>query len=424
MKSIILLLTTIITFSGMTQDNPFQEGRCNITMKLHEKMEKENPEYVQNRIELEKFTKNYINNKNVHNEKIIIPVVVHIVHNGDAVGVDENISDAQITSQIEVLNEDFGGTNASFSKVLTEFEPIASKGSNIQFRLAQFDPNGNATTGIVRHNLNQETWDTKEDIDTIVKPTTIWSRDEYLNIWSIKFGGSISGLLGFAQFPGGNSTSDGIVIRPEAIGRAPENPYDTIGTLSNNPFNGGRTVVHEVGHWLNLFHTWGGGSCSSSDSVSDTPPQGYSYQGCLSGRLFSCGSSDAYMTFMSELHDSCMAMFTNGQVMRMEAALNSIRSSIKSSKGIISSISEEQSQLNLAIKLFPNPAVRQIILHSPGLEINNYTIINILGKEIIKSSSNKSEKQSIDISNMRIGTYVIKIDTEQGVVYKKFSVKR
>lgn len=140
--------------------------------------------------------------KNKRNQRalpttIVIPVVVHIIHNGDAVGTGENISLAQALSQIQVFNEDFGklaGTPGDGAGVDTD----------IQFCLAQIDPNGNPTNGIVRHNLGAASFDSAAV--EAAKAATIWDPTKYLNMWTFNFGGDLAGVLGYAQFPTGSGS--------------------------------------------------------------------------------------------------------------------------------------------------------------------------------------------------------------------------
>jgi len=428
MKSVLFLLVTVIAFNGISQNDSFRKGRCNTTIELHKQMEKENPQYVQNRVELENFTKKYVE-KNTKADVVTIPVVVHIIHDGDDIGANENISEAQILSQIQVLNEDYGGTNANISNVPAEFTSITATDPEIQFCLAQQDPDGFLTTGIVRYDMGRSSWNTIPSIDNTIKSATIWDRDKYLNIWVVQFGGFLNGVLGFAQFPGFPSpNTDGIVITYEAFGRAPENPFTSIAGLGTNPFNGGRTASHEVGHWLNLLHSWGDGGCSSSDSVSDTPTQVNTYMGCISTPQISCGSSDAYMTFLSEVDDACMLMFTNGQKMRMHATLNSTRASLLTSNGcvpgIINSISEKELNLGEKINLFPNPASAEFMLDVKDLKIESITLIDIVGKEILKNISTVKNTKTIrvDINDLQKGVYIVRIKTTKGIVYKNLSI--
>jgi PKD repeat protein len=255
-----------------------------------------------------------------------LPVVVHVIHNGTAVGSSFNISNAQILSQIAVLNEDFRKLNADTGSIPSVFAGLAAD-CEINFCLAQTDPNGQATTGIDRIDRNSEGWTappfSKNYVDATIKPATIWDVNKYLNIWVCNLSG---GLLGYATFPPsstnlglsapfGNATSDGVVILYNAFGR--------VGALSA-PYNKGRTTTHELGHWFGLRHINGDSNCSS-DYCNDTPTQGSLNFGCPNFPKVSCSNGpngDMFMNYMDYTDDACMFMFTPNQKARMVTTLN------------------------------------------------------------------------------------------------------
>jgi hypothetical protein len=262
-------------------------------------------------------------------EIIYIPVVFHIIHDGKPYGVGENITDEQVLSQIDALNRDFALLAGDTSTIPAEFKPLAAN-TFIRFCLAKFDPQGNPTTGIERIVINKTSWNTEDEIETQVKPATIWNRRRYLNIWSLRFGGTLtsSGVLAYATLPYfTDDQTDGIAARFNTIG--------TVGTLLANQ-RGGRTIVHEVGHWLGLLHIWGNqpgcynGSFNTTDFIDDTPDQYDRYFGCPTYPQISCGSSDMFMNHMDYTDDNCRTMFTKGQAEVMYNNLNTgARSSIK-----------------------------------------------------------------------------------------------
>ena len=246
-----------------------------------------------------------------------IPVVVHVVYKTAA----QNVSDAQIKSQIDVLNADFRKKNSDVSTVPAAFAPLAAD-TRIEFELAKTDPSGNPTTGITRTATSVNGF---SDDDAVKSASSggadAWPADKYLNIWVCQLAG---GLLGYAQFPGGPAATDGVVILHSAFG--------TTGTAAA-PFNLGRTTTHEVGHWLNLRHIWGddGTGCSGSDFVADTPNQGGPNYGTPSFPHVSCSNGpngDMFMNYMDYVDDAAMVMFSSGQVTRMQAALDGLRSAI------------------------------------------------------------------------------------------------
>src|SRR6476661_4239650 len=255
-----------------------------------------------------------------------IPVVFHVVHNGEAVGTDPNISDARILEQITRLNEDYAKLNADRSSVPAAFQP-AHADMQIQFALAQRDLNGNCFNGIDRIDRNTKGWSagpyTQAYCNSTIKPGSSWDPTRYMNFWVVDLG---DGLLGFAQFPdntaslggmnasGGAANTDGVVCLYSSVGN---------GGLEAAPYNLGRTATHEVGHWLGLRHIWGDANCGT-DYVTDTPTQSTSNYGCPSFPHVTCSNGtngDMFMNYMDYTDDACMFMFTAGQKDRMQAVM-------------------------------------------------------------------------------------------------------
>lgn len=287
------------------------------TMHVWEKQKQENPELEQRMHEIERVTENYLRNGSAYqnaNERVTgvvtIPVVVHVIYNSSK--PQENISDAQIQSQIAVLNEDFRRTNPDHVNVPSLFSSLKAD-TEIQFVLATTTPTGQATTGITRKASTRTSWGTNDDCK---KPSAggvaPWDATRYLNIWVCNIGG---GILGYAQFPGGSTATDGVVISPQYFGSSSKGT----GFYLSAPFDKGRTATHEVGHWLNLRHIWGDANCGN-DFVADTPTQQTSNGGCPTFPKPSCGNtSDMFMNYMDYTDDRCMYMFTLGQKDRMRA---------------------------------------------------------------------------------------------------------
>lgn len=268
-----------------------------------------------------------LQNQNNNRQMVVvtIPVVVHVLHNGEAVGTGPNITDAQVISQINVLNEDYrkiagtpGGTNNSGAAVDVE----------VEFCLAQIDPNGNPTNGIDRVNIGQngifETslTDAQNQMDAL-KPNSIWDPSQYMNMWSVGFNG-FSGLLGYAQFPQGPANTDGVVSDYRFFGSS---DYDDGSFNLSAPYDKGRTMTHEVGHFLGLFHTFQGGcagtGATGGDFCADTPAVATSNGGCPTG-IDSCPSdsgSDMVENYMDYTDDACMDTFTADQKARILAVL-------------------------------------------------------------------------------------------------------
>jgi len=263
----------------------------------------QDPELRQRMENIETFTQQRVQQSQtnrVDGDIITIPVVVHVLYKTSA----ENISTAQIQSQIDVLNEDFRRTNSDANNTWSQ-----AADTQIEFCLTTIDPSGNATTGITRKSTTKTSWGTndamKKSSQGGVDP---WDTSKYLNIWVCNIGG---GILGYAQFPGGSASTDGVVNSPQYFGRT--------GTATA-PFNLGRTATHEVGHFLNLRHIWGDGGCGVDDFVSDTPESDASNGGCATTHT-SCGTLDMVQNYMDYSDDSCMNLYTQGQKTRMRSVL-------------------------------------------------------------------------------------------------------
>lgn len=278
---------------------------------------------------------NFAKSTNSTNTIVTIPVVVHIIHSGDPVGTNENITNEQVLSQITVLNEDFRrmlGTNG-----YNEHPDGAD--IEVNFCLAQRDPNGLLSTGITRHVMTsqtQEGWDMTE-LEEIVKPQTQWDPEQYLNIWVVDyiFVNGLFELAGYAQFPTDSgldgledpsmpttAETDGVVIEYNYFGSVetyPDGDYAPNGDL-------GRTATHEVGHYLGLRHIWGDGTpgeCDGTDYCEDTPQADQANQGCPNGQdsCTTASGNDMIENYMDYTFDACKNVFTQDQKDRITAVL-------------------------------------------------------------------------------------------------------
>lgn len=224
---------------------------------------------------------------------INIPVYVHVIYSNS----NENISDAQVNSQISVLNADFRKSNNDVNQLPSEFASLAAD-SEINFTLA----------GVTRKASSRTSWGTRDEMKFASNGgVDVITPESALNIWVCNIGG---GILGYAQFPGGSASTDGVVISPQYFG--------TTGYVSA-PFDKGRTGTHEVGHYLNLRHIWGDGRCRQDDYVADTPSSDGPNYGCPSYPTVNCQSNDMTMNYMDYTDDACMYMFSLGQKERMRA---------------------------------------------------------------------------------------------------------
>jgi len=262
-------------------------------------------------------------------EILRIPVVVHVVHNGEPVGTGANISADQVRSQIEVLNEDFrriSGTRGENGDGL-------GVDTRIEFYLAERGPAGELLDppGIDRVVGGREEWPKgffRNPIETVLKPFTFWDPERYFNIWTVNFGGFLSrDLLGYAQFPdesgleglnetNGSPETDGIVVGYKYFGSTEKGNFPEMVA----PFDLGRTTTHEVGHWLGLRHIWGDGDCLADDYCTDTPDSSEPSFGCPDSKT-TCGSEDQFENYMDYTDDGCMNVFTPEQVGRMHTVL-------------------------------------------------------------------------------------------------------
>ncbi|MBS1664940.1 MAG: T9SS type A sorting domain-containing protein [Bacteroidetes bacterium] len=235
--------------------------------------------------------------------RITIPVVVHIIYNSPS----QNISDEQVLSQLQVLNADYGKTNADTAAIPGYYASLAAD-CGFSFVLATVDTGGHTTTGIIRKHTNATSFTIDDDVKFGSRGgDDAWDRDRYLNLWVCNLSGSV---LGYSSLVGGPRETDGVVIKYTAFG--------TKGT-AQPPYNLGRTATHEVGHWMNLIHIWGDASCGD-DEVGDTPQQQEATYGNPNGVVLSCGNmqyGNLYMDYMDFTDDIGMHLFTGGQRDRM-----------------------------------------------------------------------------------------------------------
>lgn len=318
--------------STQDQNQGRKRRRTCATMDEHRRLAHLYPEYRRRRRQIELETREFIARypaEGLRTGVVRIPVVVHVVWNTAA----QNVSDAQIQSQIDVLNADFRRTNADAGSVPVAFAGVAAD-TRIEFALAVRDPNCGATTGITRTNTATIgfTLATRNNIKSAATGgADPWPSDRYLNIWVANF---TDDILGVGSFPGGPAALDGLLVDTDSFG--------TLGTATA-PFNLGRTATHEIGHWLNLLHIWGDDTaladqCSQSDECADTPNQADETYDNPSGVRISCGNApngDMYMNYMDYTNDVGMFMFTQDQAQRMNATLSVARNSILSSDGLI-----------------------------------------------------------------------------------------
>lgn len=366
-----------------------------------------------------------------------IPVVFHIIHSGQAVGTSYNISQAQVNSQITILNQDFRKSNSDFGTYVTQ-SGLSSLAADceINFCSAQVTPTGSIMPepGIDRILCSDKSWTNPPHTDTYInstiKPGSSWDPTKYLNIWIVYMN---DGTLGYAQFPtvpsaatptigdmngwGGAANTDGVVFDYRYIGN--------IGTATA-PYNKGRTAVHEIGHWLGLWHIWGddGSACSGTDYVTDTPNQAGENYTCPttngSVKTDACSTTTPgvnYQNYMDYSDDKCMVMFTAGQKARMQACMQycTRRSSLATST-VCSVNSIDENVTELETEIFPNPSTGDLYVTVNVLNTQDFTIIviNTLGQTIqeIKQVRSNGGTTKIDLSDNAKGVYFVTIKSK------------
>ena len=390
---------------------------------------------------VEEYQANYSSNKIEAVQ--VIPVVFHVIHNGESAGNGINLSQNQINSQLNQLNSDFrNGADAD---------------TEIEFCAAQFEPNGTALAepGINRIDRNAQGWSAPpygkcrgfnvnlDYIENTIKPQSQWNPDRYLNIWVMPLN---CGVLGYAQFPdqsglpglnssGGAASTDGVVVDVTTVG-ATNNPNP----LTTGPYRRGRTASHEVGHWLGLRHIWGDGGCSVDDFCADTPLSDGPNYGCPN--TVSCGSTDQVENFMDYTDDVCMDRFTNDQKARMQVVMaNSPRRTVLASSTACTTGGDDgtgggggggggngngngngngsgmpkrvdMTDLLANLEAFPNPATSDIRLQFTSVleGQGQIQVVDLVGRVMLQADINierGGNSVSLDLNGIPVGAYLL-----------------
>jgi hypothetical protein len=432
-----LLLT--VTFSFIVFNSFSQKRTCH-SNTYWEQQKIKHPQAEQIKKNLETNTEKWISaqpidrfiksNRQGERAVITIPVVVHVVHDGDALNTGSNISVAQINSQITALNRDYRLLNTDSLAIAHPFWANTADCS-IEFCLAKRDEQGNATTGITRTQAGQTSFSYAE-ADKIKQNSTGgkdgWDPFNYLNVW-VYVSDPGEGLLGFATGPATLSFDpdmDGVAI-----------DYKYFGTMGSAtfPFNLGRTTTHEVGHWLNLEHIWGNNFCGN-DGVSDTPEAEEENYFCPSfphNANNACGTGgtgingEMFMNYMDYTDDDCMVMFTNGQSARMNAVLNGSRQALLSSAGCIPVSGVSVNELfNEMVSIAPNPSTGIFhigLANETGTASLKISVADITGKiHIVKQIRTENGNYAFDASQLPNGIYFVKIEEGERVVTRKVTL--
>lgn len=360
---------------------------------------------------------------------IRIPVVVHVIWKNPS----ENISDAQIQSQIDVLNQDFRKKNIDFRDVPGSFKTVSAD-CEIEFCLAQTDTAGRPTTGITRRQTGIDAIGTAFSNNKLrvyyseLGGTRNWKPDSFLNIWVCNMGT----LLGFTT-----SLKDALIKKQEDGVIIDYRVFGTIGTASNNSqHNKGRTATHEVGHYFNLLHIWGSDStCIDDDLVTDTPLQAAPYTGCPPFPQLSCGTGNMFMNFMDYTDDNCMGLFTIGQKVRMLAALTEFRPGLlRGGYCMPTSVKE----ISVDWLIYPNPTrdalhikfKTDISRHQTRVSIIDYSGRVVLSEkkatnqsfETASPANTASDEMLLSTAHLPEGFYTVHIEIGNQIYFKKIVI--
>jgi hypothetical protein len=379
------------------------------------------PALASRRTAMEEQIQSWISNNANHRYQqtldvfVTVPVVVHVLYQN----ANQNISDAQILSQIDVLNTDYAHLNADSVITPSVFQPLMAN-TGIQFCMATQDPSGNPTSGIERRSVTvSQIGNTNQYYNYAQGGLSSWDHTKYLNFWLCDIDGG--GTLGFSYLPGTTGAADdGVVIDPQYWG--------TLGTVSA-PFNGGRTATHEVGHWFNLEHIWGDEpACAVDDQVSDTPLQKEDNYGCPSypqtsqsgGRCNTSDSSSMYMNYMDYTDDACMVLFSLGQRDRMQAAVSTSRSGLFTSFGCQSPVGIASRNSSSWLTVSSNPTSGIVEVSTQNAPGNTSIIVSDMTGRFVYSEVFKDQnKYSVDLTNYTTGIYLMQVTNCFGNAVKK-----
>lgn len=407
MKNFILILLLAGSFPAFPQG--FK--RCSSAEYLRD-LEQHDTAFARRRLQSEAASSAWITNHySLRGRSVIyIPVVFHLLYNDTS----QYLDDAVVLSQIDVINEDYRRLNADSQQTPLAFRAVAAD-CEIEFCLAKRTPSGQPTNGIIHKFTTVSSFSNFDEPKfNVYGGDDSWDASRYLNIWVAAF--SNPNFLGLGTFPGGDPQYDGVVINYKACGR--------IGNHLMQHYNKGRSVTHEIGHWLNLIHIWGddGNTCNADDNVSDTPMQSSETYGCPSyPKTDNCSASFPgimFMDYMDYTDDECMNMFTEGQKAKMIAAINTDRPSILTSNGC-TSVGIEENILATNIVVYPNPVSDRLVIKSslPSQLKASSSVVDPQGRIVLVVDLKDGILQPetiVDVSALARGIYFLKISSPAG----------
>ncbi|HMG16010.1 MAG TPA: M43 family zinc metalloprotease [Saprospiraceae bacterium] len=353
---------------------------------------------------------------------LTIPIVFHIVWFDNS----DNISDERIQSQLDVLNTDYRKLNSDLQFVPDKFKNLSAD-MEIEFCLASIDPNGFPTSGITRNMTTVENIGTENTVTapyySKIKYTSLggvdgWDNEKYLNVWVGKFQEN-GGYLGQSTYPWkGLKSEDGIRIDPNYVG------VHCINALKKK-YSYGRTLTHEIGHYLGLLHPWDTSVCEIGDLVADTPPQKEVYYGCP-GEITeeACMSIPMTMNFLEYTDDRCMAMFTKGQKARVDSILSIYRPLLLSQNIPCNTKTKDSVLTEANVKIYPNPTSTCLVLELgiEDLKEVQLQIWDISARLIYNETMPAIAIRPIEIGFVPKGMYIMKIISGSQSITRKIMV--